>query len=161
MRPSCAAIAIVLCASAVRAEGGPPAAAVDSVRGVRIERKPRVALAITGASLFAGGYLLSFLVALAEGFGGISPVVLVPLAGPWIGFAYDMANPYSCSLGVQSTDCAAFSFDPFIAFAGGLQLVGATLFGVGMIRHDVKRPVRVTPTFSLVGGPRLGVRVTF
>ena len=161
MRPSCAAIAIVLCTSAVRAEGGPPAAAVDSIGGVRVVRKPRLALAISGAAIFGSGYVLSFLVALAGGFGGISPVVLVPLAGPWIGFGYDMANPYRCPLGVESPDCTAFAVDLPLAFAGGLQLVGATLFGVGMVRHDVKRPVRVAPTFSFASGPRLGVRVTF
>ncbi len=155
------AIALVLCAQAARAEGGPPAAAVDSVGGVRIVRRPRLALAITGAAVFGSGYILSFLVALAGGFGGISPVVLVPIAGPWIGFGYDMAHASLCPLDVDSFDCQAFSPDLAMAFAGGLQLIGATLFGVGMVRHDVKKSVRLAPTFSFASGPRLGLSVTF
>ncbi len=150
-----------LCASVARADGSPPAASVDSVRGVRVDRKPRVALAITGGAVFAGGWVLSFLVALSESFGGISPAVLVPLAGPWIGLGYDLSGASSCPLGARRADCTSFSPDLAMGIAGGLELVGATLFGVGMIPHDIKRPVHVAPSITFTGGPRVGLRVTF
>ncbi len=155
------AASVILAGAAARAGENPPAASVDSVRGVRVERKPRTALAITGAAIFGGGWVLSFLVALSESFAGISPAVLVPLAGPWIGLGYDASGASSCPLGAQSPDCNAFSPDVAMAIAGGLELVGATLFGIGMVPHEVKRPVRVAPSVSFAGGPRFGLRIIF
>ena len=157
----CAAAAMALLARSARAEGDPPVATVGSIRGFHVERKPRLALAITGASIFAAGYIGSVIVALASQMRGISPVVLVPLAGPWIGFGYDMTHPTACPLDANVPDCGAFAVDVELPIVGALQLIGATMFGVGMIRHDVKKPVSVAPTFSFVGGPVVGIRGVF
>jgi len=160
-RAVCAALVIALCVRTALADETPPPSAVDLVHGFRVERKPRIALAITGAALFAGGYLGAVLVALIEGLQGVSPLVLVPLAGPWIGIGWDAAHPNSCPLDVNATDCASSSPDLALGIAGGLQVVGATMFGVGMVRHDVKKTITVTPTFSLVGRPFIGIRGVF
>ncbi len=170
------ALALVFAAAGARAEpspGDPPPVSVGlTTHGYRIVRSPRPGLWIAGAALLGSGYLGAVVIALAEGFGGISPVLLLPVAGPWIGLGSDLSNPEGCPLQHQTIDCNAFPIDLDLVLSGVLQGAGAILGALGFIKHDRHVPqVIMTPAFSLTmprgrgdgGTPRitLGVRGVF
>jgi hypothetical protein len=129
--------------------------------GYKIAHKPRMALVLTGAGLVGLGFSLSVLTAALEGFGGISPLIVIPLAGPWIGFGWDMANPKACPLDVNTVDCSSFVVDPGLVAYGVVEFVGAVLLGVGLVPHDQKTKVNVSPTFAWHDGPRFGLALHF
>jgi hypothetical protein len=133
----------------------------DQLHGYRVVRKQRKPLIITGAALLAGGYLGAALVAWASSFQGISPVMFVPIAGPFIGLVYDATTKQVCPLGASySQNCNGVGIDPWMGFVGGLQVLGGAMLAVGLVPHEVK--VRtVMPTFSFDHGPGIGLRGTF
>ncbi len=126
--------------------------------GYRLARKPRLALAISGGATLASGYILGVVAAVVAGFGGLAPAILVPIAGPFIGLGWDVANPNGCPLNYDIPNCKGTNVDPTLAFAGGVQVVGATLLAIGLVPHDVRMKATVTsflPTFAWHDGPRL------
>lgn len=136
-------------------------AAAAQTTGYKVARKPRMGLVLTGAGLLAFGYAASVLTAAVEGFRGVSPVLLVPLAGPWIGFGWDMANPGRCPLDATGVDCQSFAVDPGLVAVGLVELAGAVLLPAGLARHEVRTKVTVTPTVAWRGGPILAVSGRF
>lgn len=168
----CWALALLLATAGAHAEpsaGDPPPVSVGlTTRGYRVVRSPRPGLWIAGGALFGAGYLGAILLTLAEGFGGISPVLLVPIAGPWIGLASDLGNPGACPLQHETVDCSAFLVDLDLALSGALQAVGAIVASLGFIRHDRRVPTTLlTPEFSFTrprvqgSGADVGPGVTF
>ncbi len=135
--------------------------AAAQTTGYKVAHKPRMALVLTGAGLLGLGFGLSVLSAGLMGFGGISPLIMIPVAGPWIGFGWDMANPHACPLQVNTTDCSSLWVDPGLVAYGIVELTGAVLLGVGLVPYDQKTKVNVTPTFAWRDGPRLGFAVRF
>jgi len=131
------------------------------VAGYRITRKPRLALAISGAATLASAYILGVVAAVVAGFGGLAPAILVPVVGPFIGLSWDLANPSACPLNYDIPNCKATNVDPTLAFAGSLQVIGTTLLAVGLIPHDVKTKVTITPTFGWRSGPHFGLTARF
>lgn len=133
----------------------------DAQTGYKVAHKPRMALVLTGAGLVGVGFALSVFIAATEGFGGISPVLMIPVAGPWIGFGWDVANPSTCPLQVNTVDCQSYVVDPGIVGVGAVEFVGTVLLATGLVPHDQRTKVNVTPTFAWRAGPRLGFAVRF
>ena len=131
--------------------------AAAQTTGYKVARKPRMGLVLTGAGLLAFGYAASVLTAAIEGFHGLSPVLLVPVAGPWIGFGWDMANPNRCPLDVTSAGCSSLAVDPGLVAIGLVEVAGAVLLPIGLVPHETKTKVTVTPTFGWRGGPSIGL----
>lgn len=129
--------------------------------GYKVARRPRMGLVLTGAGLIGLGVAVSVLIAATENFGGISPLVIVPVAGPWIGFGWDVANSKSCPLQVNTVDCQSYLVDPSVVAVGVVELVGVVLLAVGLVPQNVKTKVTINPTFAWHDGPRIAVTLPF
>ncbi len=116
--------------------------------GYKVSRKPRMGLVYAGAGMLAGGFIASFITAIAYSFKGLSPVVLVPVAGPFIGFGWDMANQSRCPLDVNTGSCSSLLVDPGLFAMGLVETIGVGLLSVGLVPHEVRTPVNVSFTGS-------------
>ena len=151
MRRAAVTLAIVLCVQSASAQ----------TTGYTLARKPRMGLVLSGAGLLVGGLVASIVTAAADGFGGVSPYVLIPFAGPFIGFGWDRANPNACSLDVDTSGCNSVLVDVGLVAVGLVESTGAALLAVGLVPHEVRTKVTVTPSFTWRRGPVFGVAGTF
>lgn len=151
MRRAAVILALILASRSVDAQ----------TAGYKVAHKPRMPLVLTGAGLLGLGFGLSVVSAALYGFAGISPLIMIPIAGPWIGFGWDMANPHACPLQVNTASCSSLLVDPGLVAYGIVELTGAVLLGVGLVPYDQKTKVTVTPTFAWRDGPRLGFALHF
>ncbi len=138
MRRSAVILAIVLAASTAHAQ----------TSGYRVARKPRMALVLTGAGLLVSGFIASLIGAIGDSFEGQSPVMLVPVVGPWLAFGWDMANPHKCPLDVPTSGCSSLAVDPALVALGLVEVTGAAFLGIGAVPHEVRTQVTITPTFG-------------
>ena len=127
--PAALGLAIVLATSSADAQ----------TTGYKVARKPRMGLVYAGAGMLGVGVVLGLVGAIASKFEGMSPWLVVPVAGPWVAFGWDMANP-----------------DPGLVAMGVVETVGATLLSIGLVPHEVK--TKVTVSFT---GSRFIVSVSF
>jgi hypothetical protein len=130
--------------------------ATGQTTGHKLARKPRMGLVYAGAGMLAGGFIASFITAIAYSFKGLSPVVLVPVAGPFIGFGWDMAHQDRCPLDVSTGSCSSLLVDPGLFAMGLVETIGVGLLSVGLVPHEVRTPVNVT-----FNGSRFTVSVDF
>lgn len=147
MRRAAVILALVLIAETATAQ----------TTGYKIARKPRMGLVLTGAGLLAFGYVASVLTAALEGFAGQSPSLLVPLAGPWIGFGWDRAHASGCALDVSSSCPSTVLVDVGLVTVGLVELAGAVLLPIGLVSHEVRTKVTVTASLGWRQGPILGL----
>ncbi len=146
MRRAAVTLAIVFATQAVSAQ----------TTGYKVSRKPRMGLVYAGAGMLGVGVVLGLVGAIASKFEGLSPALVVPVAGPWIVFGWDMANPKSCPMNVTTTDCSSFAVDPGLVALGVVETVGVTLLAIGLVPRDVKTQVKVSFT-----GTRFNLSVRF
>ena len=132
MRRAAVTLAIVFASHAASAQ----------TAGYKVARQPRMGLVLTGASMLALGWAASAIAAAAENFAGDSPWLLVPLAGPWIGLAAPNQS---------------IATDAGLVAIGLTQATGAILLAVGLVPHEVRSKVTVTPTFGWSHGPSAGI----
>jgi hypothetical protein len=111
MRRLCVTLALVLACNAAGAQ----------TRGYHVVKKPRLALALTGAGLFIAGYALAFVTAFTPEANG-EAWCAVPLVGPWVAIARDAKVPLD-----------------YLNFAtqGALQVTGAILLAIGLVPREV------------------------
>jgi hypothetical protein len=159
MRRAAVTLALVLVTEAATAQ------TTGLVGGYTVARKPRMSLVVTGAATLVGSYLLGVVTAGLVSFSGVSPYLLVPIAGPFLGFGWDRANtPRACPLDVGSpqSGCADATLVDVGLFVMGLaQVTGAVLLATGLVRHEVRTKVTVTPSFTWRGGPVFAVSGNF
>ena len=118
MRRLCVTLALVLACSAADAQ----------TRGYHVVKKPRLALALTGAGLFIAGYGLAFATVFTTSANG-EAWCAVPIVGPWVAIARDAKNPYD---------------DLLFATQGALQITGAVLLAIGLVPHEVRVAQTIT-----------------
>ena len=97
------------------------AAAEAQTRGYHVVKKPRLALAVTGAALFITGYGLAFVTAFTPEANG-EAWCAVPIVGPWVAVARDAKNAAD---------------DLLFATQGVLQITGAVLLAIGLVPREV------------------------
>ena len=118
MRRLAVTLALVLACSVADAQ----------TRGYHVVKKPRLALALTGAALFITGYALAFATVFTSSANG-EAWCAVPLVGPWVAIARDAKNPYD---------------DLLFATQGALQVTGAVLLAIGLVPHEVRVAQTIT-----------------
>ena len=118
MRRLCVTLALGLACSSAQA----------LTRGYHVVKKPRLALALTGAALFISGYALAFVTAFTPEANG-EAWCAVPLVGPWVALARDAKNPAD---------------DLLFATQGALQITGAVLLAIGLVPHEVRIAQTIT-----------------
>jgi len=143
MRRAAVTLALVLLAESASAQ-----------TGYTLARKPRTSLIVTGGAMLVLGWIASIITAAADGFHGESPLVMIPIAGPFVGFGWDRANPSACPLGVDASSCDSVLVDVGLFAVGLTELTGAVLLGVGLVPRDVHTKVTISLT-------PFGVRGTF
>jgi len=111
MRRLCVTLALVLAAGSADAQ----------TRAFHVVKKPRAALALTGAALFIAGYALAFVTAFTPEANG-EAWCAVPFVGPWVAVARDAKNPAD---------------DLLFSTQGVLQATGAILLAIGLIPREV------------------------
>ena len=118
MRRLCVTLALVLACNAASAQ----------TRGYHVVKKPRLALALTGAALFLSGYGLAFVTAFTPEANG-EAWCAVPLVGPWVAIARDAKTPLD-----------------YLNFAtqGALEITGAVLLAIGLVPHEVRIAQTIT-----------------
>lgn len=147
MRRVAVTLAIVLATSA----------ASGQTTGYKVARKQTLGLIYAGAGILVVGELLGLVGAIASKFEGLSSLLVVPVAGPFIAFGWDMANPSSCPLDINTAGCpSSLAVDPGLVAMGVVETVGVTLLSIGLVPHDVKSKVTVSFT-----GSRFSVRLRF
>ncbi len=146
MRRVAVTLAIVLATSSAHAQ----------TTGYKVARKPRMGLVYAGAGMLGVGVVLGLVGAIASKFEGMSPWLAVPIAGPWVAFGWDIANPKSCPMNVSTVDCSSLAVDPGLVALGAVETIGAALLGIGVVPHEVK--TKVTVSFT---GSRFIVNVPF
>ena len=124
MRRLCVTLALVLACSVADAQ----------TRGYHVVKKPRLALALTGAALFLSGYALAFVTAFTPEANG-EAWCAVPLVGPWVALARDAKTPLD---------------DLNFATQGALQVTGAVLLAIGLVPREVRIAQTIT-TFTPSG----------
>jgi len=144
MRRAAVTLALVLLAESASAQ----------TTGYTLARRPRTSLIVTGGAMLVLGWIASIITAAADGFHGESPLVMIPVAGPFVGFGWDRANPSACPLDVDTSGCNAVLVDVGLFTVGLTELTGAVLLGVGLVPRDVHTSVTVSLT-------PFGVRGTF
>jgi len=151
MRRSAVILAIVFATSSATAQ----------TTGYKVARKPRMGLVYAGAGMLAVGEVLGFIGAIASGFQGMSPWMALPIAGPFVAFGWDMSNPNRCPLDLTTSCSPSLLVDPGLVAMGVVETVGAVLLGIGLVPHEVKTKVTVSPIFDFHHGARFGVAVRF
>jgi hypothetical protein len=124
MRRLCVTLALVLASSAADAQ----------TLGYHVVKKPRLALALTGAALFIAGYGLAFVTAFTPEAGG-EAWCAAPIVGPWVAIARDAKSPAD---------------DLLFATQGVLQITGAVLLAIGLVPREVRIAQTIT-TLSPLG----------
>ncbi len=134
MRRAAVTLAIVFATSSASAQ----------TTGYKVSRKPRMGLVYAGAGMLAVGFVASVISAVAYSFKGLSPVLLVPVAGPFVGFGWDMANQNRCPLDVPTASCSSLLVDPGLFAMGLAETVGVALLSIGLVPRDAKTKVTVS-----------------
>lgn len=129
--------------------------------GYKLARTPRMGLVATGGGMLAAGFVAAVITAAVVGFRGVSPLVMIPLAGPFVGVGWDLAHPSVCPLDVPTNGCNGLLVDPGLVAIGLVEVTGAVLLAVGLVPHEVRTKVTVTPTFAWRDGPFAGFSVRF
>jgi hypothetical protein len=114
----CVTLALVLACSAADAQ----------TRAFHIVKRPRAALALTGAAVFLTGYALAFVTVFTPEANG-EAWCAAPLVGPWVALARDAKSPAD---------------DLLFASQGVLQATGAILLAIGLIPREVRVAQTIT-----------------